>query len=166
MKYCSKCGNELFDEAVICPKCGCPVNDGKSVKERPDLGSKVKTALVLNIIAFVIALFTILNFVLASGDPTTDGAAANTYILMITILVLITLSFILCIVNVFAAKKGHAKSVYAWIYMVSVIITTILYALLAPVIFIAAICGYGILIPVPPILQIIAGVKLIQATKG
>ena len=23
MKYCSKCGNELLDEAVICPKCGC-----------------------------------------------------------------------------------------------------------------------------------------------
>ena len=22
MKYCSKCGNELLDEAVMCPKCG------------------------------------------------------------------------------------------------------------------------------------------------
>ena len=25
MKYCSKCGKELLDEAVICPGCGCPV---------------------------------------------------------------------------------------------------------------------------------------------
>ena len=25
MKYCSKCGNELMDEAVICTKCGCMV---------------------------------------------------------------------------------------------------------------------------------------------
>lgn len=25
MKYCSKCGNELMDEAIICPKCGCQV---------------------------------------------------------------------------------------------------------------------------------------------
>ena len=25
MKYCSKCGNELLDDAVICPKCGCAV---------------------------------------------------------------------------------------------------------------------------------------------
>lgn len=24
MKYCTKCANELLDEAVICPKCGCP----------------------------------------------------------------------------------------------------------------------------------------------
>ena len=25
MKYCSKCGKELADEAVICVGCGCPV---------------------------------------------------------------------------------------------------------------------------------------------
>lgn len=23
MKYCSKCGAEIFDEAVVCVKCGC-----------------------------------------------------------------------------------------------------------------------------------------------
>ena len=23
MKFCSKCGAELMDEAVMCPKCGC-----------------------------------------------------------------------------------------------------------------------------------------------
>lgn len=26
MKYCSKCGKELLDEAVICPSCGCATN--------------------------------------------------------------------------------------------------------------------------------------------
>lgn len=26
MKYCSKCGKELMDEAVICVGCGCAVN--------------------------------------------------------------------------------------------------------------------------------------------
>lgn len=25
MKFCSKCGNEIHDEAVICTKCGCSV---------------------------------------------------------------------------------------------------------------------------------------------
>lgn len=24
MKFCAKCGKELFDEAVFCPSCGCP----------------------------------------------------------------------------------------------------------------------------------------------
>lgn len=23
MKYCSKCGNEILEEAIVCPKCGC-----------------------------------------------------------------------------------------------------------------------------------------------
>ena len=25
MKYCTTCGNEVMDEAVICPKCGCEI---------------------------------------------------------------------------------------------------------------------------------------------
>lgn len=37
MKFCSKCGNELMDEAVICPKCGCAVEvakkDGTTTKD-------------------------------------------------------------------------------------------------------------------------------------
>ena len=32
MKYCEKCGNQLMDEAVLCPKCGCPA--GKSKKDQ------------------------------------------------------------------------------------------------------------------------------------
>ena len=27
MKYCTKCGKELLDEAVICPGCGCSTTD-------------------------------------------------------------------------------------------------------------------------------------------
>ena len=27
MKYCVKCGAELYDEAYFCPKCGCLTND-------------------------------------------------------------------------------------------------------------------------------------------
>ena len=105
MKYCSKCGNELLNEAVICPKCGCPADNGKNVSKKSTVGSKVITALVLNVIAFVIALFTILNFVLALNNPMNDEATRNSYVLMLTILALVTLSFILCIANVFAVEK-------------------------------------------------------------
>lgn len=28
MKFCSKCGKELFNEAIICPSCGCPAPGG------------------------------------------------------------------------------------------------------------------------------------------
>ena len=27
MKYCTKCGSELFDEAIICVKCGVPTQE-------------------------------------------------------------------------------------------------------------------------------------------
>ena len=27
MKFCSKCGKEIMDEAVICVHCGCPVTN-------------------------------------------------------------------------------------------------------------------------------------------
>lgn len=31
MKFCSKCGTQLVDEAVICIGCGCPVTPGPAV---------------------------------------------------------------------------------------------------------------------------------------
>lgn len=30
MKYCSKCGNEMLDEAVVCVKCGCAFNQANA----------------------------------------------------------------------------------------------------------------------------------------
>ena len=36
MKYCSKCGKELFDEAVICVNCGCAVESSASLPNRKD----------------------------------------------------------------------------------------------------------------------------------
>lgn len=31
MKYCSQCGAQLVDEAVVCPQCGCPVQPQRSI---------------------------------------------------------------------------------------------------------------------------------------
>ena len=63
MKYCSKCGKQLFDEAVICPGCGCstapqaPVQQtyGTSYEEtqRKESPSKATSAMVF---AFLIPI--------------------------------------------------------------------------------------------------------------
>ena len=29
MKYCQSCGSEIHENAVICPKCGCPIESNK-----------------------------------------------------------------------------------------------------------------------------------------
>lgn len=35
MKYCSHCGQQLNDNAIICPKCGCAVSAlGLALKEK------------------------------------------------------------------------------------------------------------------------------------
>lgn len=39
MKYCQHCGNELLDNAVICPSCGCAV--GSTEADEPSTGLNV-----------------------------------------------------------------------------------------------------------------------------
>ena len=41
MKYCSKCGKEIMDEAVICPGCGCAQENNVPGNNAP----QIKTAL-------------------------------------------------------------------------------------------------------------------------
>lgn len=49
MKYCSQCGKELVDEAVVCPNCGCAVQAPVNPQEdKPSTG--------LNILAFLFPL--------------------------------------------------------------------------------------------------------------
>ena len=40
MKFCSKCGKELLDEAVVCTECGCAVNE-ELQKESEDIGATI-----------------------------------------------------------------------------------------------------------------------------
>ena len=76
MKYCSKCGNALHDEAVICPKCGCPV-ENTNFAAKAAQKAKVASASLLNLIAFVIniLLFLFWAAVLIMAEPPekTDG---------------------------------------------------------------------------------------------
>ena len=59
MKYCSHCGAELLDEAVLCPKCGC------WVKEESMATTEIKEKLKTNICAllgFILSLISVLFF--------------------------------------------------------------------------------------------------------
>lgn len=42
MKYCSKCGQQVHDEAVICPYCGCAISGSTAVtNDAPSTGFAV-----------------------------------------------------------------------------------------------------------------------------
>lgn len=52
MKYCSSCGAEVNDNAVVCLKCGC------AIQQQPQVDESVSVGLV--ILAVLIPLFGII----------------------------------------------------------------------------------------------------------
>lgn len=61
MKYCEKCGNQLLDEAVMCPKCGCAVGKSSSEKQEDEYAkNQVKrTICILAAIAIIVTFVLI-----------------------------------------------------------------------------------------------------------
>ena len=55
MKFCTKCGKELVDEAVICPGCG--VAQGEAAKP---VAAKSNSGATVSIIGFVISLVSLI----------------------------------------------------------------------------------------------------------
>ena len=65
MKYCSECGNQLLDEAVICPKCGAaagPIGEKETPAGKHDKRVRLKTSAALNNIAGILNLLLALFF--------------------------------------------------------------------------------------------------------
>lgn len=85
MKYCTHCGKEIMDEAVICMNCGCQVKKEASIAEDVlvnDLSARLKTNGVIWIciasiqilagIAFdwILLIIGVLNIISAINDLT------------------------------------------------------------------------------------------------
>lgn len=62
--YCSKCGSEVNDDAVICPNCGCYISQSSTPKNEPlsndysksKTGIGVLCGLFLGIIGLIIGI--------------------------------------------------------------------------------------------------------------
>lgn len=57
--FCSKCGKEIMDEAVICPGCGCPVS-GKELS--PTASQEDAPNAGLNILGFLVPIAGLIMF--------------------------------------------------------------------------------------------------------
>ena len=63
-KYCSNCGSEVDNNAVVCIKCGCAIQ--KDTSPTPVHTETPKTGLVLGILGIVFAwLFALVGHVLS-----------------------------------------------------------------------------------------------------
>ncbi len=57
MKFCSRCGKEIVDDAVVCPNCGCAVVPTTHVEEDiPNIG--------LNVLAFLFPIVGLILFII------------------------------------------------------------------------------------------------------
>lgn len=66
MKYCSKCGKEVSDEAVICLGCGCAVNGAKMSTPVGGGNKKIQKSMILGIIGIIFAwLFALVGHVVS-----------------------------------------------------------------------------------------------------
>jgi len=55
MKYCTHCGNEIHDEAVVCVKCGCAVEGANATQKsetNDTLAIIIKIFMVLGCVAY------------------------------------------------------------------------------------------------------------------
>ena len=63
--FCSKCGKEVFDEAVVCPGCGCLLGHKQEQKVKTPVGPKDTTskntiAQILLFVSFGLAAFAVM----------------------------------------------------------------------------------------------------------
>ena len=56
MRYCTKCGNQIMDEAIVCPACGCATEHfhNSYAAERKNTSGLKTAAKVLMIISTVV----------------------------------------------------------------------------------------------------------------
>ena len=76
--FCTKCGKELLDEAVVCTGCGCLVNKEKQeskVVTKTELPEKTKEnwLTVLLIVSFACACLAIVFFLVCIITSISDG---------------------------------------------------------------------------------------------
>ena len=67
MKYCEKCGNQLLDEAIMCPKCGCAVAGKHPTKEQNEKSKNQAKGAIMIIAGFGIIIATIIAVIIQMG---------------------------------------------------------------------------------------------------
>ena len=122
MKYCSQCGKELVDEAVVCPNCGCAVQAPVNPQEdKPSTG--------LNILAFLFPLVGLILFLCFQKTTPVRAKAIGKWALIgfiaNTILIIIGIVFSLLLYSVAAPSYYDFGSYNDIVYGISMAIRMI-----------------------------------------
>lgn len=99
MKYCSKCGAEIHDDAVICTKCGCAVTGNMPAED------DTKSAGLI-ILSVLIPLFGIIYWAVKAKETPKRAKACG-----VAGLISWGVSLVLCII-IYAIAIGFAVTLY------------------------------------------------------
>lgn len=114
MKFCSKCGNQLVDEAVVCPKCGCPANGTAPVTSRPVQTESNGFAIAGLICAFFIPLLgLIFGCVGLSKSKQMNGNGRGVAIAAIVVSIIFMVLSVIIAVAVAGAAAAMANEIIA-----------------------------------------------------
>lgn len=191
MKYCSKCGNELLDEAVFCVKCGCSCENTNKLADEifeKKRHSNLSLASILNNIAAIgnaiIAVFSRELFFINEKSSTHSGADVSITFgssggidsdytgrrileepkwFAVWILSIIAVFVIGFLIS--KCKKKKMAQMLSYIYMLTSVASAIFMLKASTMIENFIVCGFGLIFFVPVVLQIIAGINFIQAKK-
>lgn len=158
--YCSKCGAENKDDSLFCTKCGEKILD---VNVKDDKGAEIKgvekdktnlfSAHLLNIIAFCLPVLMTLGMFLVI--PQMSKNDSDSFLVGLIIFVIGIIIYL---------KPERKKMKWAYIYLFLAISDLIL-AFFLFMLYVLASCGFGVVLFIPGILQIIAGFKFVKAIK-
>lgn len=165
MKYCQKCGKELYDEAVICPGCGCPVETRVADKNH-SATDVVNTVLILNVAATIISFLS--GFMYSGIQVRSWPSAVDRFLndpLVYRLFALVCISFLVSILLRIVSKKKILRRIVTWLYYLAVLATVTYFVFYSLIYFVLFIGGAGVFMGVAPILQIIAAKKLLKANK-
>lgn len=87
MKYCSHCGKEIADEAVVCPNCGCAAPSSE-----PDIPSAG-----LNVLSFLIPLVGLILYIVNCNTAPNKAKAIGKWALIGLVTVIVLNSILLAI---------------------------------------------------------------------
>jgi hypothetical protein len=77
MKYCSRCGKELADDAVFCYDCGCACDPNMNVPMGGNQPEEDKVSVGFCVLAFFIPLFGLIYWAVKRADTPKNANAVG-----------------------------------------------------------------------------------------
>lgn len=179
--YCSKCGTKNHDDSLFCTKCGEKLLDENVMEDKVIERKNVErnktnlfSAHLLNVIAFCLPVLMTLGMFLVIPQMSQNNSDSSAD-LSVTVespdisgnllLVCFLIGLIIFIIGIILYWKPERKKIkLAYIYLFLAIADLVL-AFFLFMLYVLASCGFGIVLFIPGILQVVAGFKFVKAIK-